>query len=160
MALQKTHNGLTLVELLIASAILATLAMIALPVAELTVKRQKEAELKESLRSIRNALDAYKQAVDTGKIVRNAVGTGYPKKLEDLVDGMENQTDPERRKLYFLRRIPLDPFTSIDNQTVTHNWQLRSYASSAANPAQGDDVYDVYSQSKEIGDNGIAYAKW
>lgn len=134
--------------------------MIALPVAELTVRRQNEAELRESLRTIRNALDAYKQAVDSGKIVRIATGSGYPKHLESLVEGVENQTDPERRKLYFLRRIPLDPFTSISTQTSTHNWQLRSYASSASNPAEGDDVYDVYSKSNEIGSNGIEYAKW
>lgn len=134
--------------------------MIALPVAELTVRRQNEAELKESLRTIRNALDAYKQAVDSGKIVRIATGTGYPTHLESLVEGVENQTDPERRKLYFLRRIPLDPFTASSNQTAIHNWQLRSYSSSAANPAEGDDVYDVYSKSNEIGSNGIAYARW
>ena len=156
----RTHYGFTLVELLITSAILATLAMIALPVAELTVKRQNEAELKESLRMIRNALDAYKQAVDSGKIVRIATGSGYPQHLESLVEGTENQTDPERRKLYFLRRIPLDPFTKNNNQTATHNWQLRSYSSSAANPAEGDDVYDVYSKSNGIGSNGVAYAKW
>lgn len=160
MIFRNKQGAFTLVELLVASAILATLAMIAVPVAELTIKRQREAELKVALRTIRNGIDAYKQAVDTGKIVRNAVGTGYPKRLEDLVDGVENQTDPERRKIYFLRRIPPDPFAPLDGITPAETWQLRSYASSAKNPVAGDDVYDVYSKAVGVGTNGLAYANW
>jgi general secretion pathway protein G len=151
--------GFTLIELLVASAILALLASIALPVAEYTAKRENEIELRESLRTIRNALDAYKEAVDTGKIARESGRSGFPSTLSELVTGVENQTDPQRGKLYFLRRIPRDPFAPKELEAID-TWGKRSYESSADNPREGVDIFDVYSKSSDEGTNGVPYANW
>lgn len=146
-------KGFTLIELLIVVAIVALLASIAAPLAELGYQRGKEQELRHALREIRGAIDAYKRAVDEGKVERKADATGYPPRLETLVEGVEEKSSAERRKLYFLRRIPKDPLTGED-------WGLRSYASSAADPQPGKDVYDVYSRSEEVGLNKVPYRDW
>jgi general secretion pathway protein G len=153
------NAGFTLIELLVTTAILALLASIALPVAEYSVKRENEIELRESLRTIRTALDAYKEAVDSGKIARESGRSGYPSSLSELVSGVENQTDPQRAKLYFLRRIPRDPFASKELDAL-NTWAKRSYESSADLPRDGVDVFDVYSKSASIGLNGVPYAQW
>ena len=106
----KPQRGFTLIELVITVAIVGLLATAAMPLLELTVKRGKEAELRVSLREIRGALDAYKHAADQGLIEREADSSGYPPSLATLVDGVEDATSPDHRRLYFLRRIPRDPF--------------------------------------------------
>jgi general secretion pathway protein G len=146
-------KGFTLVELLIVVAIVALLASIAAPLAELGYQRGKEQELRAALREIREALDAYKRAGDEGKIERKADSSGYPPTLETLVEGVEEKSNPERRKIFFLRRIPKDPLTGGE-------WGLRSYASTAAEPQPGRDVYDVYSRSDEVGINKVPYREW
>jgi general secretion pathway protein G len=146
-------QGFTLIELLIVVAIVALLASIAAPLAELGYQRGKEQELRHALRQMRDAIDAYKRAADEGKIERKADASGYPPTLEILVEGVEEKSSAERRKIYFLRRIPKDPLTGEE-------WGLRSYASTAADPQPGKDVYDVYSRSDETGLNKVPYREW
>jgi general secretion pathway protein G len=149
----KRARGFTLIELLVTVAILALLASVALPLAELQVQRNKEGELRRTLREIRGAIDAYKRAADDGRIERAADASGYPPSLEALVEGVPDKRKTDGTKLYFLRRVPADPMSDED-------WGLRSYASSADDPRPGDDVYDVYSRSDETGMNGVPYAQW
>jgi len=146
-------KGFTLIELLIVVAIVALLASIAAPLAELGYQRGKEQELRYALREIREAIDAYKRASDEGKIERKADASGYPPSLATLVEGVEEKTNPEKTKIYFLRRIPKDPLGGEE-------WGLRSYASPADDPRDGKDVYDVYSRSEGVGLNQLPYREW
>ena len=146
-------KGFTLIELLIVVAIVALLASIAAPLAELSYQRGKEQELRHALREIRDAIDAYKRAADEGKIERKADATGYPPSLAALAEGVARKDTPQEFKLHFLRRIPKDPVSGEE-------WGLRSYASSADNPQPGKDVYDVYSRSDGVGLNQVPYREW
>lgn len=146
-------RGFTLIELLITVTILALLASVALPLAELTVQRNKEKELRQTLREIRGAIDAYKRAADDGRIERAADASGYPPSLAALADGVADKRKTDGRKLYFLRRVPADPMGGEE-------WGLRSYDSPADDPRPGKDVFDVYSRSDETGMNGVPYTKW
>lgn len=159
------YKGFTLIELIVTVAIVAILASVALPMLKLSVQRVKENELRANLREIREAISAYKKAVDAGHIKKTIDQTGYPPSLDILVIGIKDEKDLNNKKLRFLRRIPLDPMTpnlQIANKPneSPNNWGLRSYASEANNPAEGDDVYDVYSQSKQVGINGVPYTQW
>ena len=147
-------KGFTLIELVIAVAIVAVLATAALPLNELVVQRAKEQDLRRALREIRSGIDAYKQAVDEGRIVKKADESGYPKRLEDLVQGVEDQKSPRRDKIYFLRRLPPDPLTQDGK------WGLRAYASPPEDPREGDDVFDVFSMASGKGINGRPYREW
>jgi general secretion pathway protein G len=146
-------KGFTLIELLISVAIIALLASVALPLAEVTVQRGKEADLRRSLRDVREAIDAYKRAVDDGAIDKAVSKSGYPPTLAALVDGALDKRDPKAGRIYFLRRIPADPVSG-------QQWGLRSYASPADQPKPGEDVFDVFSRSEQIGLNGTAYREW
>ena len=156
-------KGFTLIELIVTVAIVAVLASAAMPMLKMTVQRSKENELRANLRQIREAIDAYKKAADDGRIKKEIDANGYPPNLEILVNGVLNEKDVNKSTLKFLRRIPLDPMTPVENaeiEDLPNNWGLRSYASDAANPAAGDDVFDVYSKSQQLGINGVPYAKW
>jgi len=157
---KNTISGFTIIELLVALVILGLIVTAAAPVVQLTVKRSKEQELKRSLWQIRDAIDAYKQAYDDGLIRRNANLTGYPPTLTILVQGVENLKDPKKKKLYFLRQIPRDPFAHDSELTAEQTWMKRSYASSFDEPKEGDDVYDVHSYSKETGLDNRPYSEW
>ena len=146
-------RGFTLIELLITVAIVALLATIAAPLAEVTVQRDKEKELRQALREIRTAIDAYKRAADDGVIERAADATGYPPSLATLVEGVPDKRKPDAPKVYFLRRLPADPLGGEE-------WGLRSYASPADSPQPGKDVYDVFSKSDGTGLNGVPYRQW
>jgi general secretion pathway protein G len=154
------HRGFTLVELMITLAIVGLLASVALPLAELTVQRNKEHELRHALREIRTALDAYKQAVAEGHIARTLNDTGYPPSLSVLMEGVPDASSPDKKMLYFLRRIPRDPMFDDPTRTNEESWGKRSYASSAEAPEEGNDVFDVYSLSSAVGLNGVPYREW
>ena len=145
-------RGFTLIELVITVAIVAILASVALPLNELVVQRAKEQDLRRALREIREGNDAYKQAADEGRIQKKIGESGYPRRLEDLVAGVEDQKSPKKDKIYFLRRLPQDPFGE--------KWGLRAYASPPDEPSEGDDVFDVYSLSPRVGINGKPYREW
>ena len=154
-------QGFTLIELLITVAIIAVLASIAMPLGELAATRNREQELRTALRDIRTAIDNFKRASDEGRIERGADKSGYPPTLQALVNGMPDARSPTAAKIYFLRRIPRDPFAPGDGKAIAaQTWGLRSYASSADNPRPGDDVYDVYSLSNGTALNGTPYKDW
>jgi general secretion pathway protein G len=152
--------GFTLIELLIALAVISVLAAAAFPLSEMSARRMKEKELREALWQIREGIDAYMRAVDEGKILRNPDESGYPPDLEVLVDGVTNVKDPAARKIYFLRRIPRDPFAEDPALAPQQTWAKRSYESPPNEPREGKDVFDVYSRSERTGLNGIPYRSW
>lgn len=153
-----TCRGFTLIELLVALSLLALLASAASPMLQLNAKRQKEQELRRALWQIRDAIDAYKQAVDDGQIKKSADESGYPPSLKVLVVGVENGLDPKGRKLTFLRRIPRDPFAEDLQADNAETWLLRSYSGDTGELAT--DVYDVSSKSKQVGINQQPYQEW
>lgn len=155
----RCRRGLTLIEMVITLAILSILATAVLPMAEMTVKRTRELELRRSLRIIRTALDEYKADYDRAafeKKITTAINeTGYPESLENLIEGDDWGGLYEYKRKY-LRRIPRDPFDEYDE-----GWGLRSYADEADSTVWGGgDVYDVYSQSEKIGLDGTPYNSW
>lgn len=151
---RRGQAGYTLAELVMVAAVMAILATAALPVAKFTAKRSKEAELRQALRQMRNAIDEYKRYADSGLIPVDLGTDGYPPELEVLVEGVDvvGQID---KKVKFLRRIPIDPMTG------TEEWGLRSFQDEPdAESWGGEDVYDVFSLSEARGLNGVAYSKW
>ena len=153
-------RGFTLIELVITVAIVALLASVALPVSELAAQRTKEQELRRTLRQIREAIDAYKQASDEGRIRKSVGDSGYPKKLEDLAEGVEDQKSPKKDKIYFLRRIPRDPLSADPALSAAATWGKRSYASPPDDPKEGEDLFDVFSLAQGKGINGQPYREW
>ena len=157
------QHGFSLLELIITLAIMSLLFGMAVQVMDYTAKRQRETELKVSLRTIRNGLEAFKRtATQEGFSVfetdRWDKNTGYPKKLEYLVDGMKaNSAIPgsETKTLYFLREIPLDPMTN------SRDWGLRSTEDDPdSDSTDGENIYDVYTKSNGTALNGTLYKKW
>ena len=149
-------RGFTLIEMVITVAIVAILASAVAPVAQLSVQRHKEQELRTALRRVREAIDAYKQAADEGRIEKKADASGYPATLAVLVEGVEDIKKPDKPKIYFLRRLPRDPF-AVDSTATDKAWGKRAYTSPPDNPREGDDVFDIYSQAEGKGLNGVPY---
>jgi general secretion pathway protein G len=159
MRRQRSSAGFTLIELLVTLAILAVLATGAMTVVEITAQRGREQTLRVALRDIREAIDAYKRAVESKRIVVGAGETGYPPTLSALTDGVADATSTSGAKIYFLRRLPRDPNADA-SLAAAQTWGLRSYASDPANPQPGRDVFDVHSLSQRTGLNGIPYREW
>ncbi len=155
----KSMHGFSLIELMVVLALIGLFATMALPLTELAVKRNQEIELRSALRQIREALDAYKQAADDGRVTVRPGDAGYPRTLGMLVDGVVDNKSPERRPIHFLRRLPRDPFAA-PGVRAEESWGKRSYKSTYDRPQPGDDVYDVYSLSTGTGINGIPYHDW
>ena len=154
------NRGFTLIELVVTVAIVAILASVAMPLNELVLQRAKEQDLRRALRDIREAIDAHKQAADEGRIQKKVGESGYPRRLPDLVEGVEDQKDPKKARIYFLRRLPPDPFATDTWASPAETWGLRSYASPPDDPSEGEDVFDVYSRSARVGINGRPYKEW
>lgn len=153
-------NGFTLIELLLTLALLATLSTVAYPLTALMGKRDRELDLQRSLREIRRAIDSYKDAADDGRIEKSISDSGYPPTLQVLVDGVTDKTDLTGKKLFFLRRIPRDPLCECPELSPAQTWQLRSYKSTADNPQEGEDVFDVSSRTTRESLNGTLYSQW
>ena len=154
----RRQHGYTFVELLIVTAILFVLASAVMPLAQVTSQRQKEAELRRSLREMRTAIDAFKKAVEDTRIPTTELepeNEGYPPDLETLVEGVSAANDASGRKLKFLRRIPIDPMT---NGT---DWGLRSYQDSPTSTSWGrQNVFDVYTKHGGTALDGTKYSEW
>ena len=153
-------RGFTLIELVITLAIVGLMASAAMPLARLVAQREKEADLRAALREIRAGLDAYKVAADTGHVKMEVGASGFPPDLKSLYEGVEDAAKPDGAKIYFLRRIPRDPFFPDGSVAAEDSWGLRSYKSPPEDPQPGDDVYDVHSLSTEKGLNGVPYREW
>ena len=152
--MRHAQRGFTLLEMAVTATVLLILASAAIPMAKNGVRRQKELELQRDLRTMRDALDAYKQMAEQKKIkLPPAENNGYPESLEILVEGAP--TDKASVKIRFLRRIPIDPFTG------KAEWGLRSITDDPNSSSWGGgNVYDVYSQAPGTGSNGIPYREW
>ncbi len=153
-------RGFTLIELVITVAIVGLMASAALPLAELAYRRAKEQDLRMALRELRNGIDAYKAAADQGRVMTEVGASGYPPSLDILVTGVDDARNAEGAKIYFLRRLPRDPFFPDPTAMPASTWGLRSYESSAQDPQAGDDVFDVHSLSTATGINGVPYREW
>lgn len=160
MTAKQYQGGFTLIELMVTLTILAVLASVALPLSQIAATRNREDELRRALWQIRNGIDEYKKASDEGRVRKNLDDSGYPPTLEALVEGVKDAKDPSGKMIYFMRRIPRDPFCDCPNQSNAETWGLRNYASSPDSPEAGKDVFDVYSTSRGIALNGVPYREW
>ncbi|MEQ1686934.1 MAG: type II secretion system protein [Burkholderiaceae bacterium] len=158
--LRSAQRGFTLMELVVTLSLLGLMAMLAAPLAELSVQRAREQELRIALREIRLAIDHYKAASDQGLIERKVGDSGYPPDIDTLASGVRNQKSPGHEPMFFLRRIPRDPFAAAEGVPNSATWGLRSYASSAQSPSAGADVFDVHTRSTAVGLNGLPYREW
>ena len=153
-------KGFTLVEMVITVAIVGLLATAAFPLAELGVRRAKEQDLRIALRTLRNGLDEYKAASDAGRIEKELDASGYPPTLDALALGVVDIMSPNGRMMYFLRKVPRDPFYPDGSAPASATWALRSYDSGPQDPQPGEDVFDIHSTSTRTGLNGVDYAIW
>lgn len=156
----RTPSGFSFIELLASLAIMAVLLLVAVPSARLVTQRHREAELRSALATIREGIDRYKKAVEQGKIPVKVGESGFPPDLSVLTEGVEDVSTPDRRKIYFLRRLPADPLYAGDARDPADTWGLRSYESPPDEPSAGDDVFDVYSLAPGVGLNGVRYRDW
>lgn len=154
-------RGFTLIEMVVTVAIVGLLASMAFPMAELASKRAREQELHRALREIRDALDAHRKAVEDGRIIQSLAQSGYPATLQALVDGVPDAASPDKKgRIYLLRRIPRDPMCGEAQVSAEATWGKRDYRSSADEPQEGEQVFDVYSLAPGTGLNGIPYRNW
>lgn len=156
---ERKSLGFTLVEMIVVVAIVGVLASAAIPFIRYGEHRLKERELRTALRDIRTAIDAYRKASDEGRIPKKVDSSAYPPDLLTLTQGVVDAKMPDARKIYFLRRIPPDPFAPAETPP-NDMWGLRSYASPPTEPKAGDDVFDVYSLNPGTGSNGVPYRDW
>jgi general secretion pathway protein G len=153
-------SGFSLIELIVSAAIVAVLASVAMPLAQTSVRRQKEHALRVALQDIRRGIDNYRIASVNGQIALVPGGSGYPPSLAELATGVPDIKTPGAPPLYFLRRIPRDPFFADQSVPAAQTWGLRSFASEPDHPLPGLDVFDIQSTSAETGFNGVPYSEW
>lgn len=159
-------RGFTLIELVITLALVGLLSMFTLPLYDMAVTRFKEHELRQALRTIRDGIDAYKAAADSGKIPRDAGESGYPKTLEQLTEPIELAAKPDlntsvaAQRMVILRKLPRDPFNDEPDMTAEMTWSTRAYASRSDDPRPGADVFDVTSKSDRKSLDGTVYSSW
>jgi len=150
-AIQRSAAGFTLMELLVATAIMAILVSMAVPVTSFAIKREKERELRYDLWMIRDAIDRYKDAADRAAFQIKLGSEGYPPDLDTLVNGV----DSNGKKLKFLRRIPVDPMTG------KAEWGMRSMQDDPTSDSWGgESVFDVYTKSEGTALDGTKYKDW
>lgn len=152
-------RGFTLIEMVVVVMIVGILASAAMPLAALHKRRSQEAELRQALRTLRMAIDEHKRAWDSGRIEKKADTTGYPPNLQALVQGVPEVNSPRGQRIYFLRRLPRDPFAD-PQLPPEQTWATRSYASPPDAPAPGADVFDVASRTPGTGLDGVPYRQW
>lgn len=152
------QDGFTFVELLVVTTILLILASAVMPLAKVSIQRQRESELRRTLREMRTAIDKYKDAADANAIASFDIkaGTdGYPPSLETLVEGVTKANDATGVKLKFLRRIPIDPLTH------STEWGMRAYGDKPDSTAWGGgNVFDVYTKATGKALDGTKYKDW
>ncbi|SPF39493.1 General secretion pathway protein G [Candidatus Sulfotelmatobacter kueseliae] len=147
----RRERGFTLIELVVTTMILAILALLAVPLARVTIQREKERELRQALWEMRDAIDRYKDAADRQAFQIKVDSQGYPPDLETLVKGV----DVQGKKVRFLRAIPMDPMTK------TKEWGLRSMQDDPESDSWGgQSVFDVYTKSEGIALDGTKYKDW
>jgi general secretion pathway protein G len=156
--MRSNERGYSFVELLVVTTIILVLASAIMPLAKVTMQRQREIELRRSLREMRTAIDRFKDAADLQMISNLDLepgSEGYPKNLEVLVDGVAVTGDATGRKLKFLRKIPIDPMTG------NTEWALRSYQDKPDSSSWGgQNVFDVGTKSDGIALDGTKYKDW
>jgi general secretion pathway protein G len=155
---KSSAGGFTFIELVIATAVLMVLASAALPLARVSIKRQREAQLRYTLREVREAIDSFKDWADMGQIAASEIQFGsenYPASLDQLVEGVTLANDATGRKKKFLRRIPIDPMTG------RAEWGMRAYQDPPDSKVWGgQSVYDIYSKAEGIALDGTKYRDW
>lgn len=156
--LRRSSPGFTFIELIVATAVMMILASAALPLARVSIRRQKESGLRVELRTMRTAIDRFKDLADSGGIAATALRLGcenYPASLEALVDGVPRANDASGRPVKFLRRIPIDPITG------RADWGFRSYMDAPdATTWGGQCVYDVYCKAEGRALDGTRFREW
>jgi len=151
-AMAKRHSGFTLIELVVAATILSILTLMALPLARVTIQREKEKRLRQELWEMRDAIDRYKDMADKGAFQTKVDSMNYPPDLDTLVKGVEGQAG---KKYRFLRSIPTDPMTN------SKEWGLRSNQDDVDSDSWGgQNVFDVYTKSEGTGLDGTKYKDW
>jgi len=146
------QRGFTLLELIVAATILAVLTMMALPLARVTIQREKEKQLRAALWEMRDAIDRYKDAAEQGKFQTKVDSMNYPPDLDTLVKGIEAQGG---KKIRFLRSIPVDPMTK------NKEWGMRSMQDDADSDSWGgQNIFDVYTKSEGTALDGTKYKDW
>jgi general secretion pathway protein G len=145
-------HGFTLLELIVAATILSILTLMALPLARVTIQREREKQLRQALWEMRDAIDRYKDAADRQAFQTKVDSNGYPPDLETLVKGVEAQGG---KKIRFLRSIPVDPMTK------SKEWGMRSMQDDPDSDSfGGQSVFDVYTKSTGTGLDGTKYKDW
>lgn len=158
-ACSQKGRGFTLIEMVIVVMIVGILASAAMPLAALHKRRSQEAELRQALRTLRMAIDEHKRAWELGRIEKKADASGYPPSLDVLVQGVPDASNPRGQRIYFLRRLPRDPFAD-PALPAAQTWATRAYTSPPDAPTPGADVFDVASRTEGVGLDGVPYRQW
>lgn len=163
-ARRRPAGGFTLIEMVVVLAIVGVLAMAAVPLQEMALRRTQEQALREGLRMIRGALDEHRRAVEARRIAPGADGSPWPATLDSLVQGIalvgdDGQAAADAPRLYLLRKLPRDPFADAA-EPAAETWGQRASNSPPQAPQPGRDVFDVYSRSERLALDGSRYQDW